>query len=236
MSRFVSKAETPAGCGAPIPCRRSFALLIAIASLAVISGWFYYRQNFAGQIGGEMSIAKLLWLDYAIIAWFLLPFFLWRSRVVLPTLRWIYGAHLIVFVVRGVIELWLLYVTIAWIPPYGITHDLVVIVLITGLLWRGRKELGRIDDAANRAALRFLTSIRIGLICEILFAWLFYRAIGGKIGIYFASRDPIFATINGLTWVAVLILYPDLLRTLWLARDALFPVSRSAETARRVLG
>lgn len=216
--------------------RRNFALLFGIAALAVISGWFYYRQNFAGQIGGEMSIAKLLWLDYAIIAWFFLPFFLCRSHVVSPMLRWIYGAHLITFVVRGVIELWLLYVTIAWIPPYGITHDLLIIALITCLLWRGREELRRLDDAANRAALRFLTSIRVGLICEIIFAWLFYRVIEGKIGIYFASRDPIFATINALTWMAVLILYPDLLRTLWLGRDALFPVPRLAGTARRVHG
>lgn len=228
--------ETSATYDPPLAPRRSSALLLWIATLAVISGWFYYRQNFAGQIGGEMSIAKLLWLDYAIIAWFFLPFFLCRSAVISPTLRWIYGAHLVTFVVRGLIELWLLYVTIAWIPPYGITHDLIVIALITGLLWRGRNELGQLDDAANRAAIRFLTSIRVGLICEIIFAWLFYRVIEGKIGIYFASRDPIFATINGLTWTAVLILYPDLLRTLWLGRDALFPATQFSETARRVHG
>jgi hypothetical protein len=202
----------------------------------MISSWFYYRQNFAGQIGGEMSIAKLLWLDYAIIAWFILPFFLCRSPLIAPGLRWIYAAHLATFVVRGAIELWMIYISISWIPPYGITHDLIGIALITALLRHGRREFHQLDDAANRAAIRFLTSIRVGLICEIVFAWLFYRVIEGKIGIYFASRDPIFATINGLTWTAVVILYADLLRTLWLGREALFPVSRFVGTARQVYG
>jgi hypothetical protein len=103
----------------------------------------------------------------------------------------------------------------------------MVILLITGLIWRVREKLTRLTDVANRAALRFLSSIRVGLICEILFAWLFYRATDGRIGIYFASPDPVFATINGLTWAAVFCLYPDLLRTIWLGREALFPARRS---------
>ncbi len=171
-----------------------------------------------------MSVAKLLWLDYAIIAWLILPFFVWRSSSVAPSLRWIYGAHLVIFAARAVIELWMLYVTISWLPPYGITQDLFSIALITGLLWWRREELRWFHDQANQAALRFLTSIRVGLSCEIVFAWLFYRITGGEIGIYFASPDPVFSLINGLTWAAVLLLYPDLLRTLWAARDALFPV------------
>jgi len=76
----------------------------------------------------------------------------------------------------------------------------------------------------------------VGLICEIIFAWLFYRVIEVKIGIYFASRDAIFATINALTWTAVRVLYPDLLRTLWLGRDAFFPAAQFTETARRIHG
>jgi hypothetical protein len=214
--------------------QRNFALLLAIATLGLISLLFYYRQNFAGQIGGKMSVAKLLWLDYAISAWFLLPFFLWRSPLIAPTLRWIYGAHLATFAIRGAVELWMLYITVSWIPPYGITHDLIVIALITSLLWCGRNEINQLNDVANRTAKWFLSSIRVGLVCEIIFAWLFYRTTEGRIGIYFASPEPVFATINDLTWMAVLLLYPDLVRTLWLGRDALFPVSRFAPTARPV--
>ncbi|MGH7774861.1 MAG: hypothetical protein ACREQA_21765 [Candidatus Binatia bacterium] len=217
-----------------IHSRRSLALLGAIGTLAVVSVFFYYRQNFSGQIGGRMSVAKLLWLDYAIIAWLIFPFFVWRSPSVVPSLRWIYGAHLVNFAARAVIELWMLYVTISWIPPYGITQDLFSIALITGLLWWRREELRWSHDQANQAALRFLTSIRVGLSCEIVFAWLFYRTIGGEIGIYFASPDPVFSFINGLTWAAVFLLYPDLLRTLWAARDVLFPVVESVKAEKRI--
>jgi hypothetical protein len=216
--------------------RRSFIFLAVTGSLAVTSLFFFYRQNFAGQIGGRMSVAKLLWLDYAIVAWLILPFFLWRSSSLAPTLRRIYGAHLIVFAARSAIELWMLYVTISWIPPYGITQDLFSIALITGLLWWNHEELRRYHDRANQAALRFLTSIRLGLVCEIVFAWLFYRAIGGKIGIYFASSDPVFSLINGLTWIAVFLFYPDLVRMLWLARDGLFPLKEPAKAKERKYG
>jgi hypothetical protein len=65
------------------------------------------------------------------------------------------------------------------------------------------------------------------------FAWLFYRATGGKIGIYFASRDPIFSFINGLTWVVVLFVYADLIRFLWQARDALFHDGRRSNPSKK---
>lgn len=208
----------------PVKPKRRLTLGGAIAILAAISVVFYYRQNFAGQIGGRMSLAKLLWLDYALIAWLILPFFLWWSPRLMPALRWIYGIHGINFAVRGVIELWMLYVTIAWFPPYGITHDLFTIALITALLWFRREELRSLQDRTNRAALRFLTSIRLGLCCEIVFAWLFYRATGGEVGIYFASSDPVFSWINALTWGAVVLFYLDLLRMFRSCREALFPL------------
>ena len=142
-----------------------FGLPGALALVVSASLVFYYRQNHAGHIGGAMSLPKLLWLDYALIAWFVVPFFLWRSPRVAPALRRIYGAHLLGFTVRGAAELWLLYVAHGWIPPYGIGHDLFAIVLITVLLRRARGELSAIkDDPVDRAALRFLTSIRLALV------------------------------------------------------------------------
>ena len=161
-----------------------------------------------------MSVAKLLWLDYTLLAWFIVPFFVWRSRLIDLPLRQIYGAHLVNFVARGVVELWMLYITISWIPPYGITHDLFSIGLITCLLRYRSHQVRELDNSENSAALRFLLSIRVGLACEITLAWLFYRATEGRIGIYFASDDPHFAVINNLTWVIVLFAFTDLLRFL----------------------
>lgn len=204
------------------PHRRSPALFAALAVLLAVSLHFYYRQNYAGQIGGPMSLAKLLWLDYALAAWFIVPFFFWRSARIAPALRHIYAAHLALFSLRAAVELWMLYLTISWKPPYGIAHDLLVIVVITALLSRTTEDQAARADAPNRAARRFLLSIRLGLCCEILFAWLFYRAIDGATAVYFASPDPAFALINRLTWGAVFF-YPDLAFTLWQGRDALFP-------------
>lgn len=202
-----------------------FGLLGALTLVIPASLVFYYRQNHAGQIGGAMSLPKLLWLDYALVAWFVVPFFLWRSPRVAPVLRRIYGAHLLGFALRSAAELWLLYGAHAWIPPYGIGHDLFTIALITVLLRRARGELSEariVGDPVNRAALRFLTSIRLALVAEIVFAGLFFEAVGGQTAhIWFADpTSAAFARINALTWVVVAVAYPDLLRTLWTARAA----------------
>jgi hypothetical protein len=205
--------------------RQNLSFPAAVIGLLTVSLWFYYRQNFAGQIGGAMSVAKLLWLDYTLLAWFIIPFFVWRSPLVASSVTEIYGAHLVNFFFRGLAELWMLYITISWLPPYGIGHDLFSIGLITGLLLRSRGKLSELHGAQNSAARRFLVSIRLGLVCEIILAWLFYRATEGRIGIYFASDDPHFAFINRLTWAIVLFAYSDLLNFLWRARRVFFPVA-----------
>ncbi|HXG52531.1 MAG TPA: hypothetical protein VNN77_14130 [candidate division Zixibacteria bacterium] len=218
--------SSPAGRPRAWARRRKLTGLVPIAALLAGSLLFYYRQNYAGQIGGKMSVAKLLWLDYAVLAWFVLPLLLVLSPRVSPALRRVYGVHLASFAARGLAELWMLYVVVSWIPPYGIAHDLAHVVLVTLLARRTRNDPASLRGAVDAAAFRFLTSLRVGLFCEMLFAWLFYRATGGKIGIYFASTDPVFSTINALTWAAVTFLVPDLLRTFWRCRDALFPLRR----------
>ncbi|MGH7846164.1 MAG: hypothetical protein ACREQW_13475, partial [Candidatus Binatia bacterium] len=80
----------------------------------------------------------------------------------------------------------------------------------------------------HSAARCFLVSIRVALVCEMILAWLFYRATRGQIGIYFASDDPHFAFINNLTWVIVLFAYTDLLIFLWRARDIFFLIADKA--------
>jgi hypothetical protein len=211
--------------------RRGLALLGGVAALGAVSFLFYRRQRKAGQLGGPMSVAKLLWLDYALTAWFVVPFCFWRSPRIAPGLRRVYGAHLGGFAARGAAELWMLYVTRSWIPPYGIGHDLFAIGLISMFLPSVRAGLPEEVDPADRAALRFLTSVRAGLACEILFAWLFYHAVERDTsGVWFASTDPAFERINRLTWAVVLVAYPDLGRTLWEGRDALFPVLEGEKT------
>jgi hypothetical protein len=199
---------------------RSLAPAWASAAVLLASVFFYYGQNVAGRIGGPISIPKLLWLDYALVAWFVVPFFVWRSPLIAPELRRVYGFHLLSFTLRGLAELWMLYVTVSWRPAYGIAHDAFDILLITALVARA----GRASRAARDAAARhFLFSIRATLACEIVFAALFERARAGQLDLYFASADPLFATINALTAAVVVVAYLDLLATLFCAREALFP-------------
>jgi len=203
--------------------RRRLTLLYLLAALMLGALAFRHGQNVAGRIGGPISWPKLLWLTYALAGWFLVAFFFWRSDQIAPARRRAYGAHLLSFTVRGLVELWLIYVAVAWIPPYGIAHDLFDIALITVLA----RAAGPPRSVSDRVAGRFLTSIRLTLGCEIVFAWLFHRAADARTGLYFASADPYWDLINRLTTLVVVIAWPDLLRVLWRGRDALFPAGRA---------
>jgi hypothetical protein len=199
-------------------------LLVVLACLAAASLFFYFRQNFGGQIGGRMSLPKLFWLNYALVSWFVMPFWLRRSRRIVPAIRWIYGGLLFSFVLRGVGEVYLLYVTHSWIPPYGIAHDLLTLLFVIFTMGRARKPARAAGDPANRAAFQFLAAVCAGLACEVGFAWLFYQSVGYETSrTWFASSAPRFALINGLTWTVVIVAYGNLFRTLWTAREALFP-------------
>jgi hypothetical protein len=202
--------------------QRRYGLIVVLGVLIAASLAFFHGQNTAGHIGGPMSVPKLFWLDYALAACFVLPFYFWRSERVAAPLRRIYGAHLLGFTIRGVIELWMLYVTVTWSPPYGIAHCLADIVLITVLAWR-LPPAAEWAEPWDRAARRFLTSLRVGLVCESTFAALFHQVADSRAGIYFASDAPVFAFINTLTAVVVVFAWPNLLATVWAARDALLP-------------
>jgi len=174
-------------------------LLAAAAALVLLSALFYWRQNFKGQIGGAMSIAKILWLDYAIFAWLVMPALLLFSVPLSEGWRRLFIAHLINFGLRAVIELVLLYVFVAWSPLYGIAHDLFSIALIAWL-------------APHDASILYHYSwtMRIGLMCEIVFAALFHRLTSKERAIYFASDAPRFRMINRLTMAVDAIAYGDL--------------------------
>lgn len=210
----------------------------AFAALSGVSLWFFLRQNSGAQIGGAMSVPKILWLNYAIGAWFILPFFLARSPLLSQKLRRVFAAHLLNFSVRAVIELYLLYVTVSWSPLYGIAHDVFSIALIA-VLARGADERTVIpsvsggsgregtrsaphaqvpryarNDTATDAAYHFTWSLRITLMCEIVFAALFHRLTAAEHAIYFASDEPRFRMINIITSVVVVAAYADLARVI----------------------
>jgi hypothetical protein len=194
-----------------------YALLL-VAAAAVV---FYYRQNHAGQVGGPISVEKILWLHYAIVAWYVIPAGLLRHPALAPSLRVILGSFLASMLARGVIELWLIYVAFGWSPLYGIAHNLTNMALFAVLCRRHRAELAGLRgfDVGVR---RFVGSIRLSLVAESVFALLFYRMQVHQEAIYFASPTEAFAHINLLTrWVDAVV-YTDLAIFLWRYRQALF--------------
>ena len=103
------------------------ATLLLLACLCLI---FYHRQNAGLQTGGAISLPKMLWLAYAIAAWFVLPFFLWRDARLDARLRRVFGVFWLLMIARGAAELPLLYFFEHWNPLYGIAHDVVCVVAI----------------------------------------------------------------------------------------------------------
>jgi hypothetical protein len=200
--------------------RRRLTLCLVLAALTVAALAFRHGQNAAGRVGGPISWPKLLWLTYTLAAWFVVAFFFWRSDHVALARRRAYGLHLLSFTARGLVELWLIYVALAWIPPYGIAHDLFDIGLITA----AARGSGPPRTDADRAAAHFLTSIRLALCCEIVFAWLFHQMADARTGVYFANDDLRWTFINRLTTAVVGLAWPDLLYVVWKGHDALFPV------------
>lgn len=199
-------------------------LLVVLGALGAAALAFRHGQNAGGFIGGPISWPKLLWLAYALTTWFVVAFFFWRAPRMAPGLRRVFGLHLASFGGRAAVELYLIYGLVAWIPPYGIAHDVFHFALLT---W-ARRGAGAVKTAVDRAASWFLVTVRIALVCEAVFAWLFHRAVDTRNGVYFASDDPLWELTNRLTLAVVLVAWPNLAYVMWTGRDALFPVQETA--------
>jgi len=210
---------------------RPGGLAWALAAVLLASVVFYYRQNVAGQIGGPMSVEKILWLNYAISAWFVMPFYLARHPAVHPALRLILGVFLSGMVARGAAELWLLYVSVSWDPVYGITQDVASIAVIGVLRRRFRSRLSSLGGF-NGDVRRFLWTLQASLAAEIVFAALFRRMGVHEQAVYFAADTAEFARINLLTRVVDVLVYADLARLLWRQRERLLLHARAEAPPR----
>lgn len=174
------------------------ATLLFTVGLAVR---FYRRQNRAGTTGGRISVPKIAWLFYAIFVWFMLCPILALDPQVPLQVRWILGVFALSMWARGLIELYMLYVSHSWRPPYGIAHDVACILLIAGMAARSGGGMGGTWPAL--AAWLFVGVVVTSLIVEIAYAALFFRIVRGgtlgKEGVWFADEDPRFHRINRIT-------------------------------------
>ena len=167
-------------------------------------------QNEGHLVGGEISLAKTLWLSLTILVFLVLPGLLWRDRRVDARLRPIFGFIFASFVVRAAVELPILYMTDWWKCSYGIAHDLTTAGVAAALYFRSRGSAGSRSRYSG-----FLWLILALLLVEAAFANAFCSIADPGSGTYFASDEATFRTINRATWLAVTSGYSFLIFLLW---------------------
>jgi hypothetical protein len=183
--------------------------LLLTLILCLTFGWW---QNHHAHLGGDISLAKVLWLNLALSCFFTIPAALWREKRLARPLRGLFGLFFASFVLRALIEAPMLYLWQNWRCAYGISHDLAAMLILLVVLWPRAQTV----DKMLLSARRFGWLLIVVLICEALNAWLFSRVADPLNGIYFAADSAEFRRINLITWIEVAALYPALLH--WVIR------------------
>jgi hypothetical protein len=188
-------------------------LLVALLSLCVLLGIFFWRsQNVRKSRGGRISPPKLAWLLYAVFFWFFVCPLVALDAAVPSGVRQVLGVFAVSMWIRGLAELYMLYVSKSWKPPYGIGHDLVCIVLVIGGValthaqWRGPLAPVAVWGLA------LVGLVLVSLVIEVLYAALFFQAVEGRTtgeeGIWFADEEQArFRRINRITFALNVPLY-----------------------------
>ena len=155
--------------------------------VALATGGFAWRQNRGGLVGGPIAPVKAAWLAFALIMFYVVPGTLAASGRHGAGVRLLFGAVLVSFVLRGAIELWLLYARRGWKCIYGVSHDLAMAVVVL-IGWR----LAAGNSAMDARALWFAQFLIIVLIVEAWLANGFSKLASPADGTYFADHSPRF--------------------------------------------
>lgn len=181
---------------------------IIIAFSILIGFIVYLRQNSGQRLGGPIAPAKALWLYWTISVWFfLIPYILFTHEWQLA-ITWGFGFLTLSMWVRGLAELYMLFVSKNWTPKIGITHDLLTIVLVCVsylLHWES------LLVAAFWVQI-FAAALVLSLIVETYYAYAFLELVKEKTkgddGIWYANKDdPEFKKILNVTTFFNWVLY-----------------------------
>lgn len=190
-------------------------LLSLLAVFAVLGVLFHRRQNRQGTRGGRISPPKVAWLFFALYFWFVVCPAVAMDPSVSSAARWGLGLFGASMWIRGAAEMYLLYVTRSWRPPYGIGHDVLCILQVLGTLgWHHAHWAGPLP-ASEVWALALLGLVLVSLVIEITYAALFHHAVAGATtgeeGVWFADEEQArFRRINRLTFACNVPMYGTL--------------------------
>ncbi|MBI3724938.1 hypothetical protein HY251_13430 [bacterium] len=183
--------------------------VLIVVSLVLVSSsvlLFRRRQNASAATGGRISRPKTVWLAIAVLDWFLLSPILGFDRNVPASLRILLLSFGSLMWLRGIGELFMLYVTKNWRPPIGIAHDVLCIaVLASGLVWF-RAELSGLATSLERWILAFVIFNLGSLLVEVYYARSFFGLVHGRTvgddGTWFATDDEArFVRLNRTTTI-----------------------------------
>jgi len=177
-----------------------FPLLLVIQ--IACSVWFHYKQNKGAFVGGPISWPKALWLYHAIFSWFLVPLVYLSFPDLHISLKIVIGSHALIWWIRGLTELVMIYKLYNWSPRYGITHDAVhAILLLAGTMATVKMWP---ESLLNWMAFAYcgVTILMLGF--EMAFAALFLDVRGHEDHkIYYAADEPKWRFINWITKVGL---------------------------------
>ncbi|RKH79174.1 hypothetical protein D7Y21_34315 [Corallococcus sp. AB045] len=194
-------------------------LVVALLACASAAVGFRRRQNAQGGRGGRISGPKMAWLLYAVFLWFLVCPLVAMDASMPMEARVVLGAFAVSMWLRGAAELYMLYVSRNWKPPYGVGHDLGCIALVgAGLVYTGEKWAG-VLDGRDVWSLALVGLVLVSLLVEVAYAALFHQAVEGRTtgedGVWFADAEQErFRRINRLTLALNVPLYGAL--AVWL--------------------
>jgi hypothetical protein len=176
--------------------------LAAVSLVVLIVGYVFYVRQQKGALGGGISRAKAAWLTFAVLYWLgVCPILALEPSMPNPW-RMAFGLFTLSFWARGLAELYMLYVSKNWKPPYGVAHDLFCIVLLFATIALMRRSAP--GTGWDTMGLLATVALLVSLCAETYYALEFHKLVAGQTtgedGVWFADQEaPKFKQINRIT-------------------------------------
>jgi hypothetical protein len=172
----------------------------AFVALVVLAVVFYPLQNAGVMPGGQVAPVKVAWLAYAIMIWYLIPALLLCDARISATVRLAVAVLLVSMLSRGLVELYMMYVTMSWHPWMGIAHNLFTFSLMLLILAFSFRTM-------RKPYLVYLAVATSMFIPESGFAWyMLTNASEPGSAVYFVPGDDQHQWIMNLTLACVIAL------------------------------
>jgi len=175
-------------------------LIILILLFSLVMTGYYRRQNMSQHMGGQISLPKTIWLGLALFYYFVFPaWWILNTSILSPILI---SPFIVLgfFLIRGVIQLILMYGTKNWSTKHGILFNCIGSVLF------GICIIDALQHKLNAMEYSFIFYMILLILFQItdsIYAYRFGSIVGddtkGEKAIWYASNDEKYKNINQLT-------------------------------------